>query len=305
VRPLDFEHILGLAHSAGFQKNRVVPVAALHELLSRQCNPLLRQELSRMINSSFEISSVPANDCSLLICALSSYREEEDDPSTDDDPRALIAPFARRNYYREAVQRLKKIAVRIREQAGFPKQALRIFCNSRIPEKLLAALCSLGFYGKNSLLISPGLGSRFVIAVLLLPFRAGSLESGQTLSVPGKQCGDCTACITACPTGALHTPGKVDLTLCLQHLSTELTILPQHLKKKWGFRLYGCESCQNVCPYNQGLSQSTATDYGDIGAGASIITLLRFSEREWKDYFKDTSLYPDEKHIVGRGKQKK
>jgi epoxyqueuosine reductase len=290
VKSLDSEQILVLAHDVGFHKSKLISVQTLYEILTQQNNPALWQELSHIITSSFKTSFVPVSDCSLLICALSCYRDEEDDPSTADDPHVLIAPFARRNYYREAVQKMKKIACFIRECTGFPKQALRIFCNSRIPEKLLAALSGMGFYGKNSLLISPGLGSRFVIAILLLPFRAGSPKLHQPLSAPGKKCGDCTACITACPTGALLTPGKVDLTLCLQHLSTELTILPEEMKKKWGFRLYGCESCQDVCPYNQGLSQSTITDYGNIGSGISIKTLLRFTLQEWKDYFNDTPM---------------
>jgi len=290
VKSLGADEILHLAREVGFHKSKVISGQEVYDSLTRQRNTALKQKLSQLITGAFKDYSSPLGDCSLLVSALSCHRQEADDLSTADDPHTLIAPFARRNYYREAVKRMKKIARYIQDSTGAPKQSLRIFCNSRIPEKLLAALSGLGFYGKNSLLILPGLGSRHIIAVLLLPFQVDCLKKYQDLAAPGLRCGECTACLSACPTQALQVPGKVDARLCLQNFSTELIILPDEIKKKWAYRLYGCESCQSVCPYNRELTQSTVTDSGCIGPSISISTLLGFSFPEWKSYFKDTPM---------------
>ncbi|HEB10081.1 MAG TPA: hypothetical protein ENI06_02570, partial [Spirochaetales bacterium] len=150
---------------------------------------------------------------SFLVCALSSYRKEPDDLSTLQEPHALIAPFARRNYYREAVRRLKRIAVKIREKTGLTRQDIRILCNSRVVEKPLAVASGLGFYGKNSLVISPGLGSQFIIAVMSMELKMTGNYNNAVKQPAGSGCGDCRACISACPVGAIVKPGVIDLSL--------------------------------------------------------------------------------------------
>ncbi|MBN1797415.1 MAG: iron-sulfur protein [Spirochaetales bacterium] len=290
MKSLGAAEICALAKKAGFHKSEVISGKKVYEILACQHNAVFKHNLVQTVTSSFGDLSRPFTDCSLLVSALSCHRQEADDLSTADDPHTLVAPFARRNYYREAVKKMQKIARSIREQTGLPKQSLRIFCNSHVPEKLLGALSGLGFYGKNSLLICPGLGSRHVIAILLLPFSIDSEKEYKPPEVPGLQCGDCTACSDACPTRALRAPGKLDTKLCLQSLSTELIILPERFKTKWAYRLYGCESCQSVCPYNSGLSETTAVDSGAIGPSVSIATLLQLSLPEWKSYFKHTPM---------------
>ncbi len=231
-----------------------------------------------------------------LLAALSCYRDEPDDPSEPGEPCALIAPFARRNYYREAILRLKKsLAVLVPDARGRSGTRVRAFSNSGLPEKPLAAACGLGFLGSNSLVIAPGVGSAFVIAGLFLPDDLGfrgevsdrPLERGLEA---GGLCGSCRACLEACPVGAIVSPGRVDRTRCLQALATRLEAWPPGVREAWGCRLYGCQACQDACPFNRNLSVQTRTELGATGAGVRLSRLLGLEEQGIRAMFRGTAL---------------
>jgi epoxyqueuosine reductase len=234
-------------------------------------------------------TTVPFTEGSILLCALSCYRDEPDDASTPGDPHGLIAPFARRNYYREAVSRLQEVVKRISRE-GLTRREARIFSNSRFPEKILAARSGLGFYGRNSLIISPGMGSLFVIAGLYLPVSWPSDPPLPGDPGPGGHCGTCRACIDACPVGAISESGAVDRSLCLQALSTECRSFSPPVEELWQYRLYGCRICQDVCPFNKNLSVETATGRGELGPSLSLKEILVRSPQELKIFFKGTVL---------------
>jgi len=255
-----------------------------------------------------------------LLAALSCHREEFADLSRPGDPHALVAPFARRNYYREAVHRLKRVTAGADEPAGSgdapaaggagprlelraglragPRPGQRIFSNSRLPEKLLAAACGLGFLGSNSLVIAPGLGSAFVIAGVFFPAGTGpasDLRRGSDAPLAGGLeagggCGDCRSCLEACPVGAIAAPGAVDPARCLQSLATRLEPWPAAARAAWGFRLYGCQACQDACPHNRALSLQTPTERGAIGPSVPLRGLLGRDEEGVKLLFRGTAL---------------
>lgn len=253
------EAITAAAAAQGFQSTRWVCTSDLPEPVRRH------PEVAGLGRGSF------------LLAALSCFRREPDDPSSPGDPYALLAPFARRNYYREAVHRLKQVAAQAAigpRGGGLARSRLRVFSNSRFPEKALAAAAGLGFLGANSLLIAPELGSLLVIAGLFVPEELGShppLEGGQT---PGLRCGACRACREACPVGALPEPGRLDPARCLQALATVTSAWPAGAREAWSFRLYGCQACQEVCPFNRGLSRETLTERGALGPGLPLACLL-------------------------------
>jgi epoxyqueuosine reductase len=228
-----------------------------------------------------------------LLAALSCHRREPDDLSSAGDPHALVAPFARRNYYREAVVRLKSVVSALGAGAS-----PRLFSNSRLPEKPLAAACGLGFLGSHSLVIAPGLGSAFLIAGAFLPASRVPEEALRQPSDPplpgglraGCACGDCRACVQACPVGAITAPGVVDPQRCLPSLSTRLAPWPLEARAAWGFRLYGCQSCQDACPHNRALRSETMTRRGEIGPSVPLARLLACDEEGVRGMFRGTAL---------------
>jgi len=263
----------------------------------------------RILNTRDSEVALPVG--SLVLCALSCYTEESDDQSKCGDPHGLIAPFARRNYYRECVARLQAVLKEISKRTGLKKRESRIICNSRLPEKRLAARAGLGFYGRNSLIIAPGgdawqpdsgplpnqgslsnrgslpssgsvpifgslpnLGSLFVIAGLFLPFEWQSDPPLSDNLSPGDFCGSCRACIEACPVGALSETGELDREACLQSLSTSKKSYSHSLKEVWGIRLYGCQICQTVCPFNRGLATTCRTQRGELGPSLPLRAFL-------------------------------
>ena len=165
-----------------------------------------------------------------------------------------IAPFAALHYYRIAAQKLKNIAGRLRREEGVPKEGIRIFSNSPLPERSLAAALGIGWVGRNGLLMNREYGSSFILAGLLLDsFEGRGLPLLENLDPPSDiytACGACRACAAACPTGAILPAGGIDSRRCLQYLSTFEGDLPPEAEAVWGSRIYGCQICQNVCPVN-------------------------------------------------------
>lgn len=155
---------------------------------------------------------------------------------------AAVASFARFNYYPYAVKLMKKSAFEL----GLAKNEIYPFSNSRFPEKLFAGLAGLGDIGKNSLLYTPENGSLCVLAGLALNIRLCLEEEPP----PENGCGECTACIEACPTGAIVQPGVIDRGRCLQAAASRYGPVPDDVAVHWGGRLYGCDTCQDVCPRN-------------------------------------------------------
>ena len=240
-----------------------------------------------------------------LLTALSCYREEADDLSEPGDPHALIAPFARRNYYGEAVSRMKRVVRALCENHGFSKQELRIFSNSPLPEKALAVLSGLGCYGKNTLILIPGMGSLFVIAGLFVPTAvvgspkhrkrpAGGYPAADREAAAGdapfRLCGSCRACQDACPADALSRAGRLDESRCLQALCTEPRPFSEAARRAWAFRFYGCQSCQDVCPHNRDLDACTVTRRGELGPSLSLRHLLALSPEQFTEYLRGSTL---------------
>ncbi|MEI6681606.1 MAG: tRNA epoxyqueuosine(34) reductase QueG [Bacteroidota bacterium] len=130
---------------------------------------------------------------------------------------------------------------------GFGEFSARIFVDSGpMLEKAWAQRCGLGWQGKNTLLIHQKNGSFFFIGMILTDLE---LEPDP----PGTDhCGDCEKCIRACPTGALDTPYQLDIPRCISYLTIESKVeIPGELREKLNDRIYGCDICQDACPYNR------------------------------------------------------
>jgi epoxyqueuosine reductase len=139
-----------------------------------------------------------------------------------------------------------------------------------------AARSGVGFYGKNTMLITRRHGSWVVLGALVTE---AELETTPRLPI---DCGSCTLCIEACPTGALDDPGTLDSTRCLSYWSQAPGPVPEEYRAEMGAQVYGCDICQDVCPWNRGIERRRAGE--TIPAGAephiSLVEWLELSDEE-------------------------
>jgi epoxyqueuosine reductase len=205
------------------------------------------------------------------------------------DPCALVAPFARAHYYRAAIDMLRGVTDQLGRESGIPRSAVRLFSNSRLPEKPLLVATGLASYGKNGCAIVPGLGSLFIIAGAILPVPA-VIRDDTPPAVPADPCGSCRRCRAACPAGALGEPYVVRRDLCLQGMAGVAGHLSADAMAAWGTRLYGCQDCQSACPHNTGLREAAPSSPGEIGPGVSLRALLSETDAERKLRFRGTAL---------------
>jgi len=112
-----------------------------------------------------------------------------------------------------------------------------------------AVRAGVGFYGKNTMLITRRHGSWVVLGALVTDVE---IEPSAPLDL---DCGSCTLCIEACPTGALDEPGVVDATKCLSYWTQAPAAIPERYRKELGSQVYGCDICQDVCPWNRGVEK--------------------------------------------------
>ena len=159
-----------------------------------------------------------------------------------------IAKYAYGADYHDVLKnKMRRLLELIESQTG-KLEGTRVFVDSApVLDRAWAVRCGLGFIGKNTTLIHPKKGSFFFIGHLFLPIELA--ETGKTLS---NHCGHCTKCIDACPTGALESPFHIDARKCISYLTIEykgsLDGLDPNSFNGW---MYGCDICQDVCPYNR------------------------------------------------------
>jgi epoxyqueuosine reductase len=181
---------------------------------------------------------------------------------------AVVSVYARgRDYHKVLRQRLQKLAERIAEQIG--PFGHRVFTDSApVLEVELARRANLGWRGKHTLLLHPQHGSFFFLGEIYvdvaLPVSTMDEEPEAQLpgEIDGAHCGSCTRCLAACPTGAIVAPYQVDARRCISYLTIELKgSIPLELRPLIGNRVYGCDDCQMVCPWNKFAQPASIDDF--------------------------------------------
>jgi epoxyqueuosine reductase len=125
-----------------------------------------------------------------------------------------------------------------------------------------AVRSGVGFYGKNTMLITRRHGSWVVLGTLVTDVELEPTPPLQT------DCGDCTLCIDACPTGALDTPGTLDATRCLSYWTQAPGSVPEEYREHIGTQVYGCDICQDICPWNRGVEKRRGDE--QVAAGSVV-----------------------------------
>lgn len=203
---------------------------------------------------------------------------QADLPGVPDDPgRAVIARYARgRDYHRVLRARLEQLHRWVRQQANeaassdwkVPSAEGRIYVDTGpLLERELAQRAGLGWFGRNTMLIDPKRGSYFFIGAILL-----EAELAPTEPFVADRCGTCTNCLESCPTGALlgrdeHGAPVMDAGRCISYLTIEHRgAIPSELRAKMGNRVFGCDICQECCPWTAkfGPEQEAPQEYAAV-----------------------------------------
>jgi epoxyqueuosine reductase len=213
--------------------------------------------------------------------------EADEDDRVNDAQRAVIARYARgRDYHRVLRGRLQTLCDRIEARVG--AFGYRVFCDSApVMEVALAAKAGIGWRGKHTLLLSREAGSWFflgeIYTSLPLPVDAPASE----------HCGSCVACIEACPTRAIRGPYQLDARRCISYLTIEHKgAIPEELRPQIGNRVYGCDDCQAVCPWNSFAQPSAEPDFAVRNGldSATLVELFAWSEAEFEQRMRGSAI---------------
>ncbi len=209
-------------------------------------------------------------------------------------PSGPVARYARGDDYHEIIwSKLDALHEWISRKSGVSIVGRSYVDTGPILERDLARRAGLGWFGKNTNLINPQLGSFFFIGALLI-----DMELEPDAPFEADRCGTCTRCLEACPTAAFVSPRVLDATKCISYLTIEARgEIPVELREQVGTLIYGCDICQDVCPWNQRFSRdATLTEFDprDLLASNDSRTIareiLRMDVEEFRAEFKGSPM---------------
>ncbi len=199
-----------------------------------------------------DVRSLWSEARSIIVVAMNYYAGEH--PPLDDRPRGRVARYAWGEDYHEVIaERLHDLLEFLNQEAGQPVRGKIYVDTGPVLERAWAMQAGLGWIGKNSMLIHPRLGSYLFLGVLLV-----DLDLDPDPPFPFDHCGTCTRCIDACPTGCIRPDRTLEAERCLSYLTIERREeIPEDLRPVIGDWLFGCDICQEVCPWNQRFARPT------------------------------------------------
>lgn len=208
-------------------------------------------------------------------------------PPDDDILHGRIARYAwGRDYHKVMKRRMADLVEEIRQRMGRTVESRVLVDTARTVDRAVAARAGTGWYGKNSMIIVPGHGSWVMLGEIML-----DIEIQPDLPL-AKNCGRCTICIDRCPTGAIVEPYRIDAPRCISYLTIEHRgVIPFHLRPKMGNLVFGCDICQDVCPYTRAAKVVDDPDFAPRtveNAYPSLEFLATMSEQEFRATYSGT-----------------
>ena len=278
------DSLLGLAEQAGLDAVGVASTEPFAEAQHR-----LKERRDRGLASSMQFTyRNPKRSCdpaatlpgarSLIVGALkyegASTREAK---QSGEKVLARVAAYAQRDYYGDLRTALGVVAGQLQDD-GF--EARVVVDDNALMDREAARRAGLGWYGKNTCLLIPKRGSRFVLGSVIT---TAALMPNDPIE---QTCGTCSACQRACPTGALNVAGRLDARKCLSWLLQAEGVFPREHRAALGNRFYGCDSCQDVCPVNSNNSGNLLSSEQDERLSfLSVLDLLKSSDDELMDQY--------------------
>ncbi len=199
----------------------------------------------------------------------------------DRPSEAIVSMYARgRDYHKVLRSRLQKLSERIAQDIG--PFGHRVFTDSApVLEVELASRSGLGWRGKHTLMLARDAGSIFFLGEIFIDLALPATEPAP------EHCGSCTSCIDVCPTQAIVAPYQLDARRCISYLTIEHAgPIPLELRPLMGNRIYGCDDCQLVCPWNKFAQRSALPDFDERQGltGQQLVTLFAWTEAEFLNY---------------------
>jgi epoxyqueuosine reductase len=207
----------------------------------------------------------------------------------DDQPRGRISRYAwGADYHDSLKRRMRALHQAIEREVGHSVEARFLVDTARIVDRAAAARAGLGWYGKNACLIVPGHGSWVMLGNMLLDLE---LEPDQPLD---KNCGRCSICIDRCPTGAIVAPYTIDSPRCLSFQTIEQRgAIPMEIRPLLGDWVFGCDVCQDVCPYTGAAARVDDADFHPTSLERSfprLDWLLTMTEAEFRATYRGSAV---------------
>jgi epoxyqueuosine reductase len=194
---------------------------------------------------------------SLIVCALNynstlPYSTETECKNSSDEGRGWISRYAWGDDYHEVLwKKLNALAAEVRARFAQPFEARAYADTGPVHERVAAKYAGLGWLGKNTLLINQGLGSWLFLGVIVTSLPLTPTLGGVEVP-PADRCGTCRRCLDACPTQAIIEPYVLDASRCIAYLTIELRgPIPEEFRESVGKQIFGCDICQDVCPWNR------------------------------------------------------
>jgi epoxyqueuosine reductase len=239
---------------------------------------------------------------SIIVCALpyntgKPFSMHVPAESAGAGPRGWISRYAWGEDYHDVLgKKLQELAAALRERFAEPFEARWYVDTGAIHERVYARHAGLGWLGKNTLLLNEQLGSLFFLGVILTTLElAPSLGAAE--APPPDLCGNCRLCLDACPTDAFPEPYVLDARRCISYLTIELRgAIPEELREPLGRHVFGCDICQEVCPWNARAPVSELTAFQPrVSGGESLFHprlewLAALSEEEFREMFRGSPL---------------
>ena len=215
-----------------------------------------------------------------------------------EEPRGWISRYAWGKDYHEILwARLNGLAEKLKERFGAGMEAKSYADTGPVPERVLAKYAGLGWIGKNTLLIREGVGSWVFLGVILTTLELQP-SVGEKNELAVDLCGNCRQCLDACPTEALIEPYVMDARKCISYLTIELRgSIPKELREKIGWQVYGCDICQDVCPYNRAAVVNEVAEFeprrwneGESLERPRLEWLASMSEQKFREVFRGSAM---------------
>jgi epoxyqueuosine reductase len=257
--------IAAIARELGFHRAAIVPVEAPRRhalytswLAAGHAGGMTYLAQPEHVAQRADLHAILDAARSLVVVALAYERNDPAPPPRTTGGlvqlRGRIARYARgEDYHLVMRDKLVLLAERLARELGRPVATRPCVDSAPVLEREWAERAGLGFIAKNTMLIAPGLGSYVVLGELLVD---AELAPSAPASLPKPRCGTCQACLDACPTGAFVDAYMLDARRCISYLTIEHEgMIPRDLRASMGTWVFGCDVCQEVCPFNAGTGE--------------------------------------------------